>query len=355
MLELHISSQFVVFYGENGAGKTNILEAISLFSSDRGLRKAPISDLNSLGSPSSSWNVDLLLEKNSCKTLLSTTTLNGRRTARIDGSGVPSLSKFEETLWLLWVVPSMNNIFINSMADRRAFFDHLVSGYDKKHKYNLKKLMELQKERLHVIFHRKNEDWLQVLEEKIAEENVKITKSRLEFVKLLREIFDTYPSEFLRPIVDISGEIEKIYHCNSEEDAVLEIADILRKNRYEDSEKQTTSTGVLKTLWKTSHRKTLLMAENCSTGEQKAFLISLILAVFRIYQRSRSGIPVLLLDDLMVHLDKKRRQNLAEELICLNVQTFFTGTDINFFQDILAVSQVYQVEKSICTLQKIEG
>jgi DNA replication and repair protein RecF len=353
MLALQISSQFVVFYGENGAGKTNILEAISLFSSDRGLRKAPISDLNSIGSPSSSWNVDLLLEKNGCRTLLSTTPSNGRRTARIDDSGVPSLSKFEENLWLLWVVPGMNNIFINSISDRRAFFDHLVSGYDKKHKHNLKKLTELQKERLHVIFHRKDENWLQILEEKIAEENVKITKSRLEFVKLLQEIFDLYPSEFLRPIVDISGEIEKIYHSNSEEDAALEIADILRKNRHEDSERQTTSIGGLKTVWIACHRKTLLTAENCSTGEQKAFLISLILAVFRIYQRSRSGIPILLLDDLMVHLDENRRQKLAEELKCLNVQTFFTGTDINFFRDILSVSQVYQVEKSICTLQKI--
>ncbi|MDR2681561.1 MAG: hypothetical protein LBB29_00740, partial [Holosporaceae bacterium] len=93
-------------------------------------------------------------------------------------------------------------------------------------------------------------------------------------------------------------------------------------------------------------------AENCSTGEQKAFLISLILAVFRIYQRSRSGTPVLLLDDLMVHLDENRRRNLAKELTSLNVQTFFTGTDINFFKDILPLSQVYHVEKSLCTAVK---
>ncbi|GHT91098.1 DNA replication and repair protein RecF [Alphaproteobacteria bacterium] len=350
-LALNISSMFVVFHGENGAGKTNILEAISLFSSERGLRKAPVADLNCIGSSSASWNVELLLKKDDYKTQLSTNAQNGRRVARIDGTSASSLSKFEESLWLLWIVPGMDNLFINSMSDRRAFFDHLVSGYEKRHKSTLRKLADLQKERLHVIFHRKDESWLSILEERIAEENVKITKSRLEFIDLLHKVFDAHPSEFLRPIVSISGEIEKIYRTHSEEDSILEIMEILKRNRYIDSEKQTTSVSAQKSIWEARHRKTSLEAENCSTGEQKAFLISLVLAVFRIYKRTRTGIPILLLDDLMVHLDEKRRRDLATELTELNVQTFFTGTDRHFFKDILPISQVYHVEKSICSMQ----
>jgi DNA replication and repair protein RecF len=353
-LALNISSKFVVFYGDNGAGKTNILEAISLFSSNRGLRGATISDLNSIGSQTLSWNLELALEKNQHKTFLSTNVQNGRRIAKIDNAIMPTLSKFEEILWLLWVIPSMDKIFISSTADRRSFFDHLVSGYDKRHKYNLKKLSELQKERLHIIFHRQDESWLKILEEKISEKNIEITRSRLNFIELLHKTFKQYSSEFLRPILSISGIVESIYEKNDEENAQLEIAFLLKKSRYEDSEKQTTNISAQKTLWQTRHPQTNLESENCSTGEQKAFLISLILAVLRIYQQTRAGIPILLLDDLMMHLDVNRRSHLINELISLNVQTFFTGTDASFFDGISDIAQVYYVKDSIC-FHKMSG
>ncbi|MDR3151703.1 MAG: AAA family ATPase, partial [Holosporaceae bacterium] len=216
VLALNFSSKFVVFYGENGAGKTNLLEAISLFSSDRGLRKAPLNNLNFIGSPAFSWHLELFFEQNGYGTQLSTSAPNGRRLARIDGSGVPSLARFEELLWILWCVPSMDTLFIGPMSDRRSFFDHLVSAYDKRHKRNLRQLAELQRERLHVIFHRKDENWLRVLEEKIADGTLAVTKSRREFMELLLGTFAAYPSDFLRPIVGISGEIEQIYDAYSE-------------------------------------------------------------------------------------------------------------------------------------------
>jgi recombinational DNA repair ATPase RecF len=115
-----------------------------------------------------------------------------------------------------------------ALAGASSFFDHLVNGYDKRHKYMLKNLSKLQKERLHVIFHRKDEMWLDVLEKKISEENIKITKSRLEFIEALKETFKNYPSNFLRPLISISGAIEKIYETHGEEEAVLEVASILK-------------------------------------------------------------------------------------------------------------------------------
>jgi DNA replication and repair protein RecF len=339
-----------VFYGANGAGKTSILEAISLFSSDRGLRKASVADLNRVHAPSSSWHLELVHEKNQYKTFLSTYVENGRRQARIDNACVPKLSQFEDFIWLLWVVPSMNNLFIGHTAELRSFFDHLVSGYDREHKARLKKLSYLQKERLHIIFHRKDENWLDVIEEKIAIENLHITQARLMFIQKLHETFITHNSDFLRPIVSISGDVETICAIHSEEDAILEIAAMLKNYRYEDSERQTTVISAHKSLWTASHSKSLLNAENCSTGEQKAFLISIILAVVRIYQQSRSGVPVLFLDDLMMHLDQKLRNNLIQELLSIGVQTFFTGTDRYIFEDLCSKAQVYHVEKSICTL-----
>jgi DNA replication and repair protein RecF len=348
-LVLCFSSRFVVFYGENGAGKTNILEAISLFSSDRGLRKAPLADLTYSKAAPFSCRLESVIKKNDCETFLSTNIGNGRRTGAIDGVSADSLSKFEEIMWILWVIPAMNNIFIGPAADRRSFFDHLVGGCDGKHRKSLKNLSKLQKERLHAIFHGRDNDWLNVLERKIAEENAILTRSRMKFLRILEETFESSPSAFLRPKVNLSGTAEKILESRSEEDAISEMADLLKRNRLSDSERQSTSVSCQKTFWRTEHPKTSFEAEQCSTGEQKAFLISLILAALRIYRETRSGIPVLLLDDLMVHLDETHRKKLAEELASLNVQTFFTGTDPYLFEDLKGLSQIYRVEKSICT------
>ncbi len=351
-LALNFSSKFVVFYGENGAGKTNILEAISLFSPERGLRKAPISDLTSLSAIPFSWSIDLSTERDDLKTFLSTYVQNGRRVAKVDDSPMTSLSKFEDFLWILWVIPSMNNIFIDSASVRRSFFDHLVSVCNHRHKSNIKKLVDLQKERLHVILFRKDERWLQVLEEKIAEKNVEIAKSRLEFIDVLHETFQLYPSKFLRPKIGISGAVEDVFSRCREEDAVLEIASMLKNDRYEDVETQVTSISTQRSIWQTRHEETAISAENCSTGEQKAFLISLVLAVARIFKKRRIGVPVLLLDDLMVHLDASRRTDLLDELIDIDVQTFFTGTDLSFFEHILDIAQIYHVNDSICYPEK---
>jgi DNA replication and repair protein RecF len=348
-LVLNFSSKFVVFQGRNGAGKTNILEAISLFAADRGLRKASMADMSSRDSRIFSWNLELVLKKEQYKTFLSVGVQNGRRTAKIDNDNVNSLAKFEEILWLLWVAPSMDSIFSGASADRRSFFDHLASGYDKKHKRRIHNLNALQKERLHVMLFQKDKRWLTTLEEKIAWESIQITKTRLEFIKLLHETFAEHPSSFLRPFVNISGVVEKIYENNSEENALLELIDALRNSRSDDAEKQITSVSVQRTMWRATAPQTNLEAGNCSTGEQKAFLISIILAIARIYLRSRNGIPVLLLDDLLVHLDKTSRQSLIEELLTINVQTFFTGTDSHLFEGLSSMAQVYHVEKSICT------
>ncbi|MDR1551465.1 MAG: AAA family ATPase [Holosporaceae bacterium] len=349
-LALDFSSKFVIFCGDNGAGKTNILEAISLFSPSKGLRKAPIHDLNLAQSIPLSWNVELVIEKEGCRTFLSTCTGNGSRVAKIDSATIDSLGKFEELLWILWVIPSMNNIFIGPAADRRGFFDHMVIGYNRRHRSDLKTLAKLQKERLHVISYRKDEAWLNILEKKITEENIKITKTRLEFIKALEKTFENHPSDFLRPQIGISGTVEDFFRHYDEETAVLKILSALKADRFVDSEKQTTSIGCQKTIWTAEHPRRSFSAEKCSTGEQKAFLISLILASLRISRNTRSGIPVLLLDDLMQHLDRKRRKYLVEELVSMEVQTFLTGTELSLFEDLRCSAQVYKVDRSICLL-----
>ncbi len=348
-LTLNFSSRFVVFYGKNGAGKTNILESISLFSSGRGCRGSLMADCANFNTKFSDWSLDLVTKKNGYETFLEAGFSNNRRFGKIDGAVVASLNDFEEYIWLLWVIPSMDTVFIGSKTERRKFFDHLVSGYDRNYKSCLKKVQDLQKERLTVLSFRRDENWLNVLEARIAEESVYITKARVEFIEQLKKVFNTCPSGFLRPNVSIAGKIETIVETKSEEDAVLEIADLLKSCRQDDLERKVTTSSVTKSSWLAHHPKTNLEAENCSTGEQKAFLISLVLAVARIYRESRKGIPVLLLDDLMMHLDSNRRRTLVKELLELDVQTFLTGTEEYLFDDLKGIAQVFHVENSICS------
>lgn len=347
-LSLSFSEPFIVFVGENGAGKTNILEAISLFSSGRGLRKAPVSDLNNLSSLANSWNLDLVVKIDTYSNFLNTNTRNGRRIAQIDGANVSSLSKFEDLLWLLWIVPSMDGLFIGENQIRRKFFDHLITGFNKDHKKHLKTITNLQKERIHIITFRKDESWLKVIEEKIIEESMIVTRNRINFLNIIKQTFDDYSSKFLRCNVNIVGEIENIFMHNSEENTKDFLMDKIKQNRFIDSERQTTQLSVQKTFWNVTHEKSNMEAANCSTGEQKAFIISLILATMRIYKECRNGVPLLLLDDLMMHLDRLNRQRLIEELIDIGVQSIFTGTDDYLFEDIQHSVQFFRVKNSIC-------
>ena len=347
-LALRFNEPFVVFIGENGAGKTNILESVSLFSSGRGLRKAPIADLNNISSLANSWNLELGVRIDGYDNFLTTNAYNGRRVAKIDGTVASSLSKFEDLIWLLWVIPSMDNLFIGDNQNRRKFFDHLVSGLNNDHKKHLRTISGLQKERLHIISFRQDESWLNVVEKKIAEESIIITKNRLHFLNIIQQTFTKYPSNFLRCNISISGDIENIFNRYGDIDSLPVLCDMLSRNRFTDAEKQTTKFSAQKTSWNVSHIRSGIEAENCSTGEQKAFLISLILATTRIYRESRLGVPVLLLDDLMVHLDKANRRYLVEELFDIDVQTFFTGTDEYLFDDISNSVQRFLVKKSIC-------
>lgn len=349
MLDLKFSSQFVVFFGENGAGKTNILEAISLFSRDKGLRKAFLQDLVYSGSDMQSFFLEAELNIREHKVFLETCLTNGKRTAKIDASPARSLSEFENFLWILWITPSMNNVFIGPSSDRRSFIDHLVSGFNKNYKTSIKKIKMLQKERINVVTKMNNNAWLDVLENQLSEEYIKVTKTRMQYIDELHKIYNNYHSQFLRPNVELSGNIEGIFAKRSEEDAVLDIADLLKQNRPIDFERQTTSISTNKSTWNVLHPKTNLDAENCSTGEQKAFIISLLLTSMRLSTKSKTGTPILLLDDLMVHLDKRRRMDLIEELISLDVQTFMTGTEEELFQGLDSTSQKYHVQKSICT------
>lgn len=346
-LSLDFDSKFVIFFGENGAGKTNILEAFSIFSASKGLRRANIFDLTH--KKSQNFQLELEVKKNGYPTYLSLAATQGKRTGKIDNCLVKSLYNFEDIVWLLWIAPNMDGIFAGPLSERRSFLDHLVSGHDKFHKTRLNKIIALQKERINILANYNDQIWLESVENQIATASVEIIKSRFEFIKILEENFRKNISPFLYPKINIQGEFENIFLTSAEEFAILDIMDLLKRNRPYDKENFTSSSGIFKTYWRVTHPKTELEASQCSSGEQKAFLISLILASAKIYKTIRKGIPILLLDDLMVHLDKNRRRHLLEEIKNLDIQTFLSGTDLNFFEKIHDEAQIFKVETSIAS------
>lgn len=344
-LDLDTDYKYVIFVGENGAGKTNILESISLLSSTKGLRKASLSDFKNTGAIGE-WRVSAELFANGYTSTLETYSLSGKRSGAIDGSTIKSLGEFEKNLWFLWVTPQMNDLLIGQSQIKRSFFDHLVTGIDAHHHFRLQYLKKLQKERLHILQNNYDKNWLDAIELKIAELFVKIFDKRMDFLRILQNTFEAHRSDFLRPKIVCSGAVEDILAAGTEERFFIKILDGLANSREKDIAFGITNFSVTRSNWQVF--KNSETAENCSSGEQKAMLISLILAAVRIYKSLRKEPPILLLDDIMVHLDKNKREILIDELKTLDVQVFLTGTDSYFFSHFNDDFRLISVRNSIC-------
>lgn len=345
-LNLNANADYIIFIGENGAGKTNILEGLSLLSSTKGLRKASMQELKNMNS-FGEWRVEVELEYEGYETGLATYSNNGKRLGTIDETSIKSLSEFEKLLWFLWITPQMNDIMIGQTQTKRSFFDHLVSGIDPHHHFRLQYLKKLQKERLHILANNYNKNWLDAIESKMAELFIKISEKRSEFLSILEKTLSDGNTNFLRPNIQCVGDVEKILLKTNEENGIIQILDALLASRLKDLELGITNFSVTRSSWLVSKNNDLSV-ENCSSGEQKAILISLILAAVKIYKKLRSGMPILLLDDIMVHLDENKRSVLIDELKKLKTQIFLTGTDDYFFKDFNENSKKIIVKNSIC-------
>lgn len=346
-LDINTDSDFVIFVGQNGAGKTNILEALSLLSNTKGIRKASLDELKNLDA-NSGFKVEATLVNGAYESTLSTYFIKDKRQGEIDFSQTKTLDEFEKMLWFLWVTPQMSEFITGQSALRRGFFDHLVSGIDPKHHFRLQYTKKLQKERMHIMQNNYDNNWLSSIELKLAELFVKIDSKRREFLDVLHNVLSNNYSDLLRPNVTVSGNLENVIFNVQNDDKMMHIIDVLARSRLYDKDRGVTNYSVMRTNWEIK-KNDRINAQNCSSGEQKSMLISLILAAVRIYKSFRHGVPILLLDDIMVQLDSDKRRFLVEELKGLNIQTFLTGTDDYLFSDFQNKSKVFFVHNSICS------
>jgi len=336
--ELDGTARFNLLVGENGAGKTNVLEALSLFAPGRGLRRAQLAEIAGAPGPGNfAASADLATPSGPVRLGTGTTPERpGRRIVQVNGAEVPAV-RLGEWLSLGWLTPAMDRLFMEGAGARRRFLDRLVLALDPAHAGNAARLERALRERNRLLAEPAEPDprWLDAIEAQVAEAGAEVAQARAALVERLSAVLAALPpSPFARPeIAYVAG--------GPLEPAAL--AGALAQGRRRDRGAQRTLTG--------PHRDELAVtmagksqsAAECSTGEQKAMLIALTLAHAQLLGTERPA--VLLLDEVAAHLDPVRREALFERLADGPAQVWLTGTEPAPFAAILGHAAAWQVSE----------
>jgi len=347
--ELALDGRPVVLTGENGAGKTNLLEAVSLLSPGRGLRGVPYAEI-ARDAGAGGWAVAATLETPEGPVRIGTGIEPGvesarSRQVRIDGEQAGP-SALAELVSLVWLTPAMDRLFVEAAGERRRFLDRLVMGFDPAHGTRAGAYDRALRERNRLLADDVFDDaWLTGLEGQMAEHGVALAAARVETLARLRGALDAArESPFPRALVAIEGRLEAALA----DAAAVDVEDAFRARLKEMRGRDAAAGRALDG----PHRSDLLVrhaakdreARQCSTGEQKALLIGMVLANARLLAATGRS-PLLLLDEIAAHLDEERRAALFDEIVGLNLQAFMTGTDPSLFGSLGGRAQSLEVAR----------
>lgn len=346
----------VILTGENGAGKTNLLEAVSLLAPGRGLRGVAYSDLARQSGPGV-WAVSANISGPDGPVKIGTGLTRGGphsdilpgRAVRIDEQPAASTSALGELVRILWLTPAMDRLFAGPAGDRRRFLDRLVLAIDPHHGPRAGKFEKAMRERNKLLSnHGAEPSWLAGLEQQMAETGVAISAARRDAIGVLSDLIlrnAGQQSDFF-PAADISldGQIEKLLEVSSAVEVEDEYRRILRDSRHLDQAAGRTLTGPHRSDVIIRHALKDMPAKLCSTGEQKALLISIILAQSDVVKQMFNGAsPLLLLDEVAAHLDEARRSALFHNLREMGIQAWMTGTEPALFDAVASSAQIYDI------------
>jgi DNA replication and repair protein RecF len=351
----------VVLTGPNGAGKTNLLEAVSFLSPGRGLRRARLADVERIGSPEGAgWAVAARVETPFGPVDIGTgrdPSADGsseRRLVRIDGHPVRGQIALAEHVALTWLTPQMDRLFIEGAGGRRRFLDRLVFGFDPAHAGRLSRYEHALRERGRLLRDGRGDDaWLSALEDEMATSGVAVAAARRDMVARLQQACEQAIGPFPRADLAVSGTVEDWL----DEQPALAAEDSLRRRLAEarrfdghgsgsgsGSGEGGGTVGPHRSDLSVRHRTKNMPAEVCSTGEQKALLIAIVLANARLMAAERGQPPLLLLDEVAAHLDGERRTALFGEILDLGAQAWLTGTDSAVFAELGDAANFFSVE-----------
>ena len=343
----------VVLTGANGAGKTNLIEAISLLAPGRGLRRATTEEL-AFSEGDGAWAVSAETEG-----MLGLATLGtgidppvgedsgSTRKCRIDRESVGSAAAFADHLRVVWLVPAMDPMFNGPASERRRFLDRLVLAVNAQHSSRVAALERSLRSRNRLLEDAHSDShWLDAIEHETAEVAVAVAAARAETVDRLAGALAAARSsapEFPRAEIALDGWMEKLLPDHK----AIEVEDryraLLKANRARDAAAGRTLDGPHLSDLSVSHAGKGIPASEASTGEQKALLIRLVLAHAGLIKEMTGFAPLLLLDEIVAHLDPARRAALYDALANLGAQVWMTGADPAAFGDIVGRAQVFEV------------
>lgn len=378
----------VVLTGHNGAGKTNVLEAISFLAPGRGLRSARLSDValrsaEELCLPSGAeigdeesdeapicvrrlddkvislparWSVSAKVQTATGEVSVGTGTIDGsqRRQVRIDGKNVTKQEALGEVLRCLWLTPAQDRLFCGDPVSRRRFLDRLVQAFDPAHSVRIGEYNTALKQWSYLLREgRYDNAWLSALEGQMAMTGVAIAASRLDIVMRISEHLGVnHLGNFPAPEIQLTGYIEQELLRSSAVMVEEHFAFHLQKTRKSYAEGGSVS-GPHTADFKVFHKAKKMDAGLCSTGEQKALLVSIILAEMRAQMTEQGRCPLLLLDECAAHLDSRRRNELFDILAELPTQVWMTGTDDLSFTHLQNRARFITLEESNIVLKQV--
>ncbi|MBT7731129.1 MAG: DNA replication/repair protein RecF [Rhodospirillaceae bacterium] len=368
-LKLELSREPIVLTGENGAGKTNLIEAVSFLAPGRGIRKARLSEIDMVLEKKqeqvsgvierglASWAVSVDLESKNDRLVIGTgrdekaaVVGSDKRIVRINGHQVKSHSILSNYLSISWLTPQMDRLFLDGPSQRRRFLDRLVFAFDPKHSSRVNSYTHALRERNSLIRSGSTDDaWYLALETKIAEMGVAVVAARRELVFRLipsaRRSFGPFPGAVLK----ISGDLE----CWLNTSSALEVEDrykkALRLARKSRRREPLLIPGPHRSDLVVFHSINNMPANQCSTGEQKALLIAIMVSHANLRKIEFGEAPVMLLDEITAHLDSQRRDALFNVLGSLGSQIWMTGTDVSLFKSLEPRAQFFRIsDGAIC-------
>lgn len=336
----------IVLTGPNGAGKTNVLEAVSLLTPGRGLRSASNEDLirraaelPSIPSPvGKGWAIVASIETGGAEVQIGTGLEPdaSKRTIKINGAPAKTQIALSDYMSCIWLTPQMDRLFLDSSGGRRRFFDKLIFAFDPGHAGRVTRYENAMAQRSKLLREGKNDaSWLNALESQMAETGIAIAAARIDFSARLQRACDKAHEReetfFPKAALHLSGTVEELLSKTPAVEVEEMFAYQLKQSRNHDAETGGAATGPHKGDLLVRYKAKDMPADQCSTGEQKALLIGIILAHARLIHGERGAAPVLLLDEVAAHLDENRRAALFDLLIALGGQVWMTGTDESLF------------------------
>ncbi|WP_210496163.1 DNA replication/repair protein RecF [Microvirga antarctica] len=342
-LDLSVTRPLVALVGENGAGKTNLLEALSLFMPGRGLRRADLAQMIRHDVPAGfavSVSLDAPIGETRLGTGLERTAPDARpsRVCRVAGAGVSSAAAFSEYLRIVWLTPDLDALFRGAAGDRRRFLDRLVLAVDSEHGARVSALERALRSRNRILDETPdNRLWLDAIEREVAELAIAVAAARQETVHRLGALIlatrdDTSPFPFAT--LSLEGDIDSLVASHAAVDAEDRYRAILREGRARDRAAGRTLVGPQATDMLVRHGPKDIPAHLASTGEQKALLIGLVLAHAQLVGSMTGIAPFILLDEVAAHLDPRRRAGLFAALEALGGQVWMTGADPDLFVEL---------------------